>query len=189
MTRLFRGLMRLVLRLVDLVYHWRHKSEAIGPMLLVNPIIHDGPDKQFADGTIIHHGDRIAAIHFDNRVTGNFTSRSSRAAALEFLRLLFESLEALAQRAANDPDYARYPVYQGITWFSPHGMKMGFETEPMADSHRRSYLMRFFRVLVWVVAPAKETRGRTQLEPTVFWMTRQQLLDRYLDYAGHRSAG
>ena len=188
MTRLARGFLRLILRVVDVIYHWRHKSEPVGPMMLVNESVHDGPDKVFADGTLVKQGDIIGAIHFDNRVTSRLASHSSRAAALRFVRLLRESLAALAQKAANEPVYARYPAYVGITWLPPHGVKMGFETEPMPEGGRRRYLTRFFRLLVWVVAPAQETRDSANPEPIVFWMTRKQLLAFHLKPEAEKTA-
>lgn len=183
MTGLLRALSRPLLRVVDIVYHWRHKSEPVGPMLLVNAAIHDGPDKQFADGTLVKHGDVICAFHFDNRVTANLTSRSSRAAALEFKRLLVESFTALARKSIEEPGYAQYAAYCGITWMPPHGAKLGFETEPLPEGDRKRFLMRFFRILVWIVAPAKDTRGSARFEPTAFWMTRKTLHSLYLDDA------
>lgn len=180
MTTLVRGVFRLILRVVDVIYHWRHGSEPVGPMMLVNKTVHDGPDKELADGTLVRHGDIIGAIHFDNRVTSRMASGSSRAAALHFLRLLRESLAALAQKAATDPAYSRYPAYVGITWLPPHGAKLGFETEPLPEGDRKRFLMRFFRLLVWVVAPAEETRASAKLEPIAFWMTRKQLLAYHL---------
>ena len=181
MTTLARGFLRLILRVVDVIYHWRHKSKPVGPMMLVNAVVHDGPDKAFADGTLVKQGDVIGAIHFDNRVTSRLASHSSRAAAQRFVRLLLESLAALAQKAANDSAYARYPAYVGITWLPPHGVKMGFETEPMPEGGRRRYLTRFFRLLVWVVAPAQETRDSAKPEPIVFWMTKKRLLELHLE--------
>jgi len=80
-----------------------------------------------------------------------------------------------------DPDYARYPVYCGITWLAPHGEKLGFETEPLPEGDRKKFLMRFFRVLVWIVAPAAETRESAKLEPIAFWMTRARLQELYLN--------
>lgn len=183
MTAALRGIFRFLLRGVDLVYHWRHHSEAVGPMLLVNQTVHEGPDKQFADGTLVKQGDVIGAIHFDNRVTANMVGRSSRAAALHFKRLLAESLAALAKKSVDETAYARYPAYLGITWLPSHGARMGFETEPLPPGRRRRFLMRFFRLLVWIVAPAKETRAIARFEPIAFWMTRKQLLARHLDAA------
>lgn len=189
MTVLLRGLLRLVLRCVDFVYHWRHHSEAVGPLLLVNASVHDGPDKEFADGTLIRHGDTIGAIHFDNRVTAKFTSRSARAAAIQLLRVLMQSLEVLAQKSVDDPEYARFKVYRGITWLPSHGATVGFETEPLAEGRRRRFLTRFFRVLVWAVAPSAETRTSAHVEPIVFWMTRTQLLTRRYGRGGRSAAG
>ena len=181
MAEVLRSISRLLLRGVDLVYHWHHKSEPVGPMLLVNASIHDGPDKRFEDGTLIRHGDAIGAIHFDNRVTAGMAGRSSRAAALEFKRLLVESLAALARKSVDDPDYSGFTAYCGITWIPPHGAKLGFETEVLPDGGRKRYLMKFFRVLLWVVAPSKETRKSARLEPIAFWMTRKRLLELYLE--------
>lgn len=184
MTALLRGLFRRILRIVDVIYHWRHGSEAVGPMLLVNASVHDGPDKQFADGTLVRQGDVIGAIHFDNRVTANIASRSTHAAAIEFRRLLVDSLAALARKSADSPGYARYPVYCGITWIPPHGARLGFETEPLPDSGRKRFLTRFFRFLLWTVTPAEDTRASMRFEPIVFWMTKKSLLSLYLKDAG-----
>ena len=97
------------------------------------------------------------------------------------MKLLIGSLVVLAHKSVDDPGYARYPAYCGITWLPPHGEKLGFETEPLPEGDRKKFLMRFFRILVWVIAPAAETRESANLEPIVFWMTRNKLQELYLD--------
>lgn len=186
MTELLRRVCRSILRVVDLVYHWRHESQAVGPMMLISPAIHEGPDKTFADGTTIHAGDPIGAIHFDNQVTASLDNRSSKTAALHFMRLLKESLVVLARKSVDEPGYARFAAYCGITWLPPHGVQLGFKTEPLPEGRRKRFLLRFFRVLIWIVAPASETRTAARPEPIAFWMTRKQLLAQYAPGSQHQ---
>ena len=181
MTELLRRVCGFLLRGVDFVYHWRHHSEIVGPMLLISPSVHSGPDQTFEDGTLVREGDNIGAIHFNNQTTIKLRSHSSRAAASHFMKLLIESLEALARRSVDDPVFQKYSAYCGITWLPPHGGKLGFVTVPIEDSPRKKNLRRFFSLLVWIVAPAEESRKAAKPEPIAYWMTRKQLLSQYLE--------
>lgn len=175
-----RLLLRGVLRLVDRIYHWRHKSVAVGPLVLVSPATFEGPQKRFNDGTVLQPGDPIGEIHFDNRVSARFVGQTSRTAAISFLGVLRTSLSELAGKAATEAPWREYRAYRGITWMPPRGKSIGFEHEPLPESDYKRYLERYFKLLVWVVASAKETRENAKIEPVAFWMTRDELLSHHL---------
>jgi len=173
---------RYLLQFVDWLYHRLHRSEPVGPLMMVSHGVHKGPDKHFNDGTVLVEGDAIGDFHIDNRIIAQLNPRSSRAAALRFGRLLYESFGELARKSVDEAGWSRYRAYRGVTWMPPHGQTtFGFETEPLEEGPRKRFLGVFFRVLVWVVAPAAETRASVSIEPTVFWMTRKQLLKNFIE--------
>ena len=175
-----RLLLRGVLRLVDKVYHWRHQSVPVGPLVLVSPATYEGPQKRFIDGTVLQPGDPIGEIHFDNRVSARFVGQTSRTAAISMLSVLRKSLRELAGKAVAEKPFCEYRAYRGITWMPPRGKSIGFEHEPLPESPYKRYLERYFKLLVWVVASARETRDNAMIEPVAFWMSRDELLNHHL---------
>lgn len=166
------------LRAVDALYHARHRLLAVGEVLYVGRTRYRGPALDFADGTRIGDGDWIGTLHFNNERFLRIDANDSRRAALRFARLMLDSLHRLAERAACDPALADLPAFHGLSWLGEHGQGVGFVTEPIAPGWRCSLRAAYFRLLVWSYAPAAQTRAAAA-QPTQYWLTRTQLLNRF----------
>lgn len=171
-----RGLCR-----VDELYHRWHRLQPVGEILYVGRTRYRGPAMAFADGTRLAPGDFVGTLHFNNARFSRLEADSSRRTALGFARLMLESLRILAQRGRRDPQFAEVTVYHGVTWLSSHGKQIGFLTQPFPDGPRNRLMAAYFRLLVWAFAPAQETRAAARPEPTIYWLTREQLLSRFAD--------
>jgi len=176
------GLRRIVqygLLGVERFYHWRHRLLPVGEVLMVGRQRHRGPAMRFPDGTRLEPGDPVGTLHFNNARFLRIEADQARRAALRFARLMRESLRELAQRARTDAPFSDLTVFQGLTWLPPHGRRVGFITQPCPDQMNTRWRSAYFRLLVWAFAPAPETRVRAGAAPTVYWLTRAQLLQDY----------
>ena len=133
---------------------------------------------EFADGTRLAAGDFIGTLHFNNVRFTQLDGETSRRAALHFMRLMLESLQILANKARRDPAFSDLAVYHAVSWLPPHGQRVGFITQPFPDRAKKRLLAAYFRLLVWAFAPAEQTRASARPDPTIYWITRKELLAR-----------
>jgi len=134
---------------------------------------------QFADGTRLAPGDIIGKLHFNNARFLQIEAGTSRRAALRFVRLMLESLHILADKARQEPVFSDLAVYHAVSGLPPHGQRIGFITEPFPEGIWKHLIAAYFRVLVWAYAPAEQTRASAKPAPTVYWLTRKELLQRF----------
>ena len=166
---------------VDRIYRLRHRLQPVGEVLVVGRSRYRGTPMEFADGTRLAAGDFIGTLHFDNARFTQLDAETSRRAASHFARLMLESMRILANRARHDPVFSDLPVYHAVTWLRPHGQRVGFITQPFPDGTRKRVLAAYFRILVWAFAPAQETRASVTPDPTIYWLTRKELLRQFAD--------
>ena len=171
-----RRLAQRCLRAADALYHARHRLRPVGEVLYVGRARYRGPVMEFPDGTRLAPGDFIGTLHFNNARFLKIEAGSPERASLQFARLMLQSMGTLADRARLDPLLADLPAFQGISWFKPHGRRVGFITAPFPDGLRKRIITAYFRLLVWAFAPAARTRAAARPTPTVYWLTREQLL-------------
>jgi hypothetical protein len=164
---------------VDERYHRRHGLQPVGEVLYAGRARYRGPAREFADGTRLAPGDYIGTLHFNNARFPRIDADSAARAALRFARLMLESMRILADRARRDARFADLAVYHAVSWLPPHGRGIGFITEPFPDGSRKRLIAAYFRLLVWAFAPAEETRAEAKPQPTVYWLTRRELLMRF----------
>lgn len=107
--------------------------------------------------------------------------------ALRFAQLMLESMRILADRTRRDPQFSALAAYYAVSWLKPHGQRIGFFTQPFPAGLKKRLLTGYFRLLVWVFAPAAQTRATAHLNPTIYWLTRRQLLRRFAE-TGDRAA-
>ncbi len=166
---------------VDRLYRWRHRLQSAGEVLLVGRSRYSGPAMAFADGTRLAAGDFIGALHFNNARFTQLDGATSRRAALRFARLMLESMRILAHQARHDPAFSDLAVYHAVSPLPPHGQRVGFITQPFPSGVKKRLLGAYFRLLVWAFAPAEQTRDSARPEPTLYWLTRQELLRQFAD--------
>ena len=174
-----RQIVQSGLRRVDDLYRQRHRLQPAGEVLYVGRSRYCGPAMAFADGTRLAPGDFIGTLHFNNLRFTQLDGATSRRAALRFARLMLESMHGLADKARRDPLCSDLAVYHAVSWLPPHGRRIGFITEPFPDGPRKRLIAAYFRLLVWAFAPAQETRASAKPAPTIYWLTRQELLRRF----------
>ena len=169
------------LRRVDELYHKRHRLQPAGEVLYVGRSRYHGPAREFADGTRLVPGNILGTLHFNNARFPRIEADTARRAALRFARLMRESMQLLADKARQDPLFSDLAVYHAVSWLPPHGRRIGFITEPFPDGPKKRLLAVYFRLLVWAFAPAAETRASARPDPTIYWLTRKELLRQFAD--------
>lgn len=154
---------------------WRrfHKVEKIDELISISLEKYTGERRELSDGASIEAGDCLAILHFNRECFGDMQNPSR--SALRFRRLLVASLVNLAARMKTDPRLGEVKALYGVTWFPPHGEKVGFIIERLPDSFRNRMRQFYFRLLLKVFFPALAARENNRLQPHAFWLTRQSL--------------
>lgn len=173
---LIRHIAQRCLGRVDKFYHHWHDLQPVGEVLYVGRTRYRGPAMTFVDGTQLTPGDLIGTLHFNNARFSRLEADSSMRAALRFTRLMLESMRILAEQGRRDSASSELSVYHAVSWLKPHGAQIGFFTQPVPAGPRKYLISLYFRLLVWAFAPAQETRAKANPEPTIYWLTREQLL-------------
>ncbi|MEZ2742457.1 glycosyltransferase [Paenalcaligenes hominis] len=174
---------------VDKLYHRWHGLQPIGEVLYVGRTRYRGPAMTFADGTQLKPGDFMGTLHLNNARFPDLEADTSIQAALRFTRLMLASMRILAEQGHQNPHFSELTVYNAVSWLGPHGAKVGFQTQPVPPGPRKYLSSLYFRLLVWAFAPAQETRASANPEPTIYWLTREQLLQRFGRAALNPNAG
>lgn len=164
----------------DRAYQVVFRLQPITELLFLNRAVYSGPQRRFADGTVLYPGDAIGIIHFNNRYLSQLQERSGKSksgerAAFAFGAALLRSMRTLAQQSSGSPRLADLKVISGITWFKAHGRSIGFEVEALPAGRRKRFLQAHFRLLLKLLFPHLAERENDRLEPHRFWMTRRQL--------------
>ena len=191
LTERMRQITQACLRRVDDAYRNRHRLQPVGEVLYVGRSRYTGPAVEFADGNRVAPGDLVGTLHFNNARFPQIEADTSRRAALRFVRLMLESMRILADRARDDPMFSDLAVYHAVSWLPPHGQRIGFVTEPFPDGLKKRLIAAHFRLLVWAYASAEQTRASARPDPTIYWLTRKELLRRLgnvRDDAGNRNS-
>lgn len=163
---------------------WRvmHKVEKIDSLISITEEDYQGPEKEMNDGTWIYPGDRVAVLHFNREAFSSAakTPREWARSAFRFRRMLEESFCHVAQRMEQEPRFQSIKAFYGISWFPPHGEKVGFMIEKMPDSKRNRMRIFYFKLLLKAFFPALAQRENQRLQSYMFWITQQQLRKHFL---------
>ena len=186
-----RVMVRFLFRLIDLVYHWRYQSEPIGDLLMIGRTEYAGKEQTFEDGTVVRDGDLIGTFHVNNRVIEkvNDLSATATGAALELRKLFQRSLEELAGIAVRDQQYSGIQVYRGVTWVPRRGRQLGFFTESIPDGPRKTVTIWISRLMMFGMSPARVGKKSQKIDLTTYWLTKNQLLKRYLPTSTEKNEG
>jgi len=153
---------------------------AVGELIYLGRTRYRGATRLLSDDTRIAPGDALGVIHFDNlRLAAiEVEPGNPRHREVVFLRLLRNSLSALAQKVCADSELADLTTFRGITWMPARGRHLGFETEPMPPGLRTRWLKLHFCLMLYAFYP-EATRPAGDLKPYVYWLTRRQLLQHF----------
>lgn len=179
----YNGMAMACIQAWEKYYCWSNRLLPIGPLFLVGQKSYLGETRTFADETVLAEGDRVGSIHLNNlRVSSIGCETDRHRTAWQFTRMLRASLEALAQFSMSESGTG-IAVYQGTTWMQPHGLHVGFTTEPLTEGFRTQLLRWQFRILRACFAPAS-FGTRESPTPRHFWITRTQLRNHFGADAG-----
>lgn len=175
-----RGVLARLFLIYDKAYQVVFRLRPINDFLFVNRAVYKGPERHFADGTVLYPGDAIGIIHFNNSFMSQLQERSGNSnsgkrAAFAFSATFVSSMRKLAQQLGASPGLMDLKVVSGVTWFKAHGRSIGFETEALPPGRRKRFLRAHFRVMLKVLFPHVAERENHRLEPHRFWTTRKQL--------------
>ncbi len=160
---------------VDGLYQRWHRLQPVGEMLYVGSSRYRGPAIEFPDGSRIVPGDQVGTLHLNNARVLRLDGQSARHAAQHFGHLFIDSMRLLAERTRSDPLLAQLVGFQAVSWLGSRGQQFGFCPQPLPASARTQLLKAYFRLMVWVFAPAAQTRAAARLEPTRYWISHAQL--------------
>lgn len=162
-------------------YRLLHRLHPVDDFLYLKVARYRGKLRIFADGTVLHDGDAVGIIHFNNqylvRAHADAAGKGGKRTAFVFGYALIESMRRLALELQGNPSFRELAVITGITWFKPHGNKVGFESEPLPESRRKRFLKKHFRLLLYAMFPHLAKRESARLEPHRFWLTKNRLIE------------
>lgn len=164
-----------VLSRIDAWYQRKYRLRPIGPILLVSRTQYRGGARRFPDETALNSSDTIGELHFNNACIAMLGEGSRQTAGVRFARLFRQSLRELALHAQSACELRDVQVFHGITWFKPHGRKVGFVSEPVPPGLKSRWQAGYFRLLAWGFAP-NSTKRQVDFAPRQFWITRGELL-------------
>jgi len=171
-----RGLARRILEGVDVLYRRRQRLTPVGPVLYLGVVPLHEATLELANGTRLERGTPIGHLHFNNARAAAIPAANRVQNGVRFARLLRLSLAELATRARDDVALRNVPVYEGVTWFAPHGDAVGFESDPVPDGWRRRLLRAHFRLLLWAFSPTADRRAFAEVSPRRFRISRDALI-------------
>lgn len=170
--------LRRLVHAYDRLWRRLHRVRRIDALLSLSVEPYRGRPRSLPAGIHLEHGACLGILHFNHTSfadTGRSDAGNPRA-ALQFRRQLFRSLRQLAQRAQQEPALGRIEVFYGVTWFRPHGERVGFVVQRLPDGPRTRLRRLHFRILLRAFFPGLAERERGRLHPHAFWLTRQALV-------------
>jgi hypothetical protein len=169
---------------IDRLYRRLHRLQPVGPLMLIGLTRYRGPARRFDDGATLEPGDLVGTLHFDNARLAALETGTTSATGFQFARGLFRSMRSLRELVVRDEAFREVAVFQGIGWIR-HGAELGFIHEPLPPGPRHRFVAWYLRLLVWAFAADEHTAEQTRPEPTVTWLTRDVLLDRFAREGRH----
>jgi hypothetical protein len=166
--------------LYESCYKRLQKLQPIDDFMYLKKSRYAGNTRIFSDGTVLNNGDTIGIIHFNNNYLARVYvdgGKNGRRAAFVFGYALIRSMQNLALELKQNPSLQELSVINGITWFKPHGNKVGFESEPLPEGRRKWLLKNHFRLLLYALFPHLAKRENARLEPHCFWLTKNRLIE------------
>ncbi|MGO4546134.1 polysaccharide deacetylase family protein [Paenibacillus sp. 2TAB23] len=146
--RLFHFLFRLktVGNEADAAFHYR-------------VITYNGEDIAFAEGGNVVKGDRVAELHFDNKMLSSIaaTSKSPVATGIRMLREVEQALPLLANQLAADSDAKDIKAVYGVTMIHRGADRLGFEIFQLPEGLFAKSTRVYLRILIKVLTNTKKT--------------------------------
>ncbi|MDA8065191.1 MAG: hypothetical protein M0031_06780 [Thermaerobacter sp.] len=182
-------LLRLLWELYDRAFVFAARLRRVGrgpeALLVVRIVRHAGGPLTLPDGTRILPGTPVGELHYlsSHLRALHAHHRPEAAVGMAVLHSTLTSLEQLALFVVTQPAYRDLPAFYADTLFHRGAERLGFQIVELPPSCRKSFLRHYLRWLLAVYHPQGFRRLRRHadaLEPKTLWMSRRELLDRYL---------
>jgi len=134
------------------------------------------------DGRLVARpGDMMGELHFDS-LRLQVSGKSVTQTAIRVLSLVRNSLPELAKYIHNNPDYKGIELIAGVTLIHQGASRLGFQVQDLPDSWSLRVIGFAQKVIMRVYHSDQppESHKIGNQKPKLVWMSRQQLLDRYL---------
>lgn len=117
-----------------------------------------GESVSFEDGSKVEKGDRIAEIHFDNRMLSSLaaTSKSPLATGIRILREVERALPRLAKQLKADPDAVGVKAVYGVTMIHRGADRLGFHVYKLKEGLFARSTRFYLRMLLKVLTNTKQ---------------------------------
>ena len=153
--------------------NWRFKVRPIGPnsFLLYSLSHYSESERTLADGTVLHPGDPIIELHFNNPQVTQLISQN-RFTPWRAIKLAGQDIQVLEEAILGGP-LNHIKAIHAVTLFASAGTRLGFEVHTLPQTFNWA-LVRYFMVgLIALYHPdgsKHAARTRQTMWPGEMWM-------------------
>ncbi|WP_138752346.1 polysaccharide deacetylase family protein [Paenibacillus sinopodophylli] len=162
------------------VFHFLFRLKTVGQKadaaFHYRVIAYSGEEITFAEGSRLTKGDRVAELHFDNKMLSSIAaaSKSPVATGIRMLREVEQALPLLANQLAADSDAKDIKAVYGVTMIHRGADRLGFELFDLPEGLFAKSTRVYLRILIKVLTNAKKTekgkRSRDAISPRMLLM-------------------
>lgn len=143
---------------------------------------YNGQPIELAEGGRVNKGDRIAELHFDNKMLSTIaaTSKSPVATGIRMLREVEQALPHLADQLMEDVQARDIKAVYGVTMIHRGADRLGFEIHQLPDGWFKKSTNVYLRILVRVLTQRqKQVKGkahrREPVTPRMLFMSEAKI--------------
>jgi hypothetical protein len=138
----------------------------------------------FNDGTTINPGERIAELHLSNeRITQLGREQTERSMEWRMLEFLKDEFTALANNCYNEKVPVEIKGFYGVNVLIAGAKRLGFTLVPIPKGWNRWWLgfwETILRKIFYSYKTKKKASFKKTKDPFEIWITREELIKRYL---------
>lgn len=183
-----RGMISLWL-MWEAAFHVLFRLKKVGdddvPAFHYRVTTYTGENVQLSTGGSVEKGDKIAELHFDNRMLSGIAaeSKSPIATGIRMLREVERALPHLADQLVSDPEAQHIKAVYGVTMVHRGADRLGFEIFHMREGIFAKTTRVYLKLLLKVLTNTKQySKGRSNkdrsdaISPRMLLMPVQKLL-------------
>ncbi len=145
---------------------------------------HGQTSLKLAGEVVINPADQVGELHFSNyRVAELGKEKSSRTMEWRLLEILKEEFAALAKACSSGEIAPEMKAFYGVNVLVAGAKRLGFTLVPIPKGWNRWWLG-FWETILRIVFYSYKTKKKTSFQktkdPFEVWITREELLKRYL---------
>ncbi len=138
---------------------------------------------ELPDQTIIQPGQLVSELHFSNKRITEIADESQRSLEWQLLDMLKQELGTLAKACADGLISEEIQAFYGTNVLAAGARRLGFTLIPMPKGWNR-YWVGFWesmlRLIYYSFKTSKKVSLKRTMDPYEIWMSRNQLVQRYL---------